>query len=84
MAYWERGRSARWTRTGLACSTPPPIAATTGIRTTVWLARHYSARIDSADHPVDHRVSGRLLEVAASLETHAGTCAGAVVAENRQ
>lgn len=60
----------------------PPIAPTTGLRTTVRLARDYYVRIDSVDYSVDPRVIGRLVEVVADLQTVTVTCAGAVVAEH--
>lgn len=62
----------------------PPVAPTTGLRTTVRLARDYYVRIDSVDYSVDPRVIGRLVEVVASLHTVTVTCAGAVVAEHRR
>src|SRR5699024_717154 len=62
----------------------PPIAPTTGIRTTVRLARDYYVRIDSVDYSVDPRVIGRLVEVVASLHTVTVTCAGGVVAQHHR
>ena len=62
----------------------PPVAPTTGLRTTVRLARDYYVRIDSVDYSVDPRVIGRLVEVAASLHTVTVTCAGDLVAEHRR
>lgn len=62
----------------------PPVAPTTGLRTTVRLARDYYVRIDSVDYSVDPRVIGRLVEVVASLHTVTVTCAGALVAEHRR
>ena len=62
----------------------PPVAPTTGLRTTVRLARDYYVRIDSVDYSVDPRVIGRLVEVVASLHTVTVTCAGVVVAEHRR
>lgn len=61
----------------------PPVAPTTGLRTTVRLARDYYVRIDSVDYSVDPRVIGRLVEVA-SLHTVTVTCAGVLVAEHRR
>lgn len=62
----------------------PPIAPTTGIRSTVRLARDYYVRIDSVDYSVDPRVIGRLVEVVAGLQTVTVTCAGNVVAKHRR
>lgn len=62
----------------------PPVAPTTGLRTTVRLARDYYVRIDSVDYSVDPRVIGRLVEVVASLHRVTVTCAGALVAEHRR
>lgn len=62
----------------------PPIAPTTGIRTTVRLARDYYVRIDSVDYSVDPRVIGRLVEVVVGLQTVTVTGAGDVVGEHRR
>ncbi|MCT7294532.1 IS21 family transposase, partial [Rhodococcus sp. PAE-6] len=61
----------------------PPVAPTTGLRTTERLARDYYVRIDSLDYSVDPRVIGRLVEVVASLHKVTVNCAGALVAEHR-
>ena len=60
----------------------PPVAPTTGWRSSLRLPRDHYVRVDGNDYSVDPTVVGRRVEVVAGLERVAAMCDGRLVAEH--
>ncbi len=74
----------RWAADRAAMLALPPVAPTLGWQARVRLPRDHYVRVDSNDYSVDPAMVGRLVDVAADLETVTVTCTGAVVAAHER